>query len=372
MLQPEISVKLPAREAYCYPIYIGQNLLEEFTTWLEPQVISKKIVVITDELVNKLHAKKFAAALEKSGYDVLLLSFVPGEQSKSYSKLTYLLDEMLKYKCDRYSLCIAFGGGVVGDVTGFIAAIFMRGIRYIQIPTTVLSMIDSSVGGKTAINSEYGKNLIGAFNQPNAVIMDINVLDSLPREQLINGLIEAIKMFLTSDMEYFNYILDNLDDIIDKDYTKLTHVIKHAVKLKAEVVEQDEKEENLRMILNFGHTVGHAIEKLSDYKIAHGYAVALGILVEAKISVLLGLLKKNQYILIEKLMSKLNITLQQLVHFNAAEIITAMLGDKKNKAGNIYMILLDKIGSVSKSANGKVATQVSSEIIIQALSAFEL
>lgn len=372
MLKPEILVKLPAKKAYHYPIYIGQNLLDDYVKWLEPIVASKKIVIITDEVVCKLYARNFAAILEDQGYDVLLLSFAPGEQSKSYSNLEYLLDEMLQYKCDRHSLCIAFGGGVVGDITGFTASIFMRGIRYIQIPTTVLSMIDSSVGGKTAINSKYGKNLIGAFYQPNAVVMDISLIESLPQDQLINGLIEAIKIFLTSDAEYFDYANANLNDIINKDHTKLVKIIKRAVSLKAYVVEKDEKEENLRMILNFGHTVGHAIEKLSQYKIAHGYAVALGILVEAKISFLSGKLNHEHYILIENILAKLDITQKQLLSFTAMDIITAMLGDKKNKSGNIYMVVLASIGEVSQSNEGKFATIVSTDIIAQALSTFGL
>lgn len=372
MLNSEISVRLPARQAYSYPIYIGQNILNDYIKWLTPIATSKKIVIITDEVVSKLYAKNFAALLENNGYDVLLLNFAPGEESKSYSKLEYLLDEMLRHKCDRHSLCVAFGGGVVGDITGFASAVFMRGIRYIQIPTTALSMIDSSVGGKTAINSAYGKNLIGAFYQPSAVVMDVGLLESLPQDQLINGLIEALKIFLTSDAEYFNYILANLDAILNKDYSKLTKVIKRAVSLKAQVVEQDEKEENLRMILNFGHTAGHAIEKLSNFKIAHGYAVALGILVESKIAFLLGLLEHKQYILIENLLAKLDITPAQLESFNPTEIISAMRGDKKNKSGDIYMILLTKIGEVGQLNNGKVATVVSSDIITEALATFGL
>ncbi|MCC2624424.1 MAG: aroB [Burkholderiales bacterium] len=372
MLKPQISVELPAKNAYNYPIYIGQNLLDEYTDWLSPLIPGKKIVIITDEVVCKLHARNFAAILEKSGYDVLLLSFAPGEESKSYDKFVYLLDEMLKHKCDRHSLCIAFGGGVVGDITGFVAACFMRGIKYIQIPTTALSMIDSSVGGKTAINSEHGKNLIGAFYQPVAVIMDTNLIDSLPKDQLINGLIEAIKIFLTSDSEYFNYTLTNLGDIVSKDYTKLTKVIQRAVELKADVVAKDEKEENLRMILNCGHTIGHAIEKLSEYKMAHGYAVALGILVEAKISFLSGLLNHEQYVLIEQILTKLDITAKHLKHFKASDIVAATLIDKKNKAGNIYMILLASIGKVSQSHDGKFATIIAPDIIFQALSTFGL
>lgn len=371
MLKPTLSVKLPAKAAYSYPIYIGQELLSEYVKWLEPVAASKKIVIISDDTVCGLYAKDFAACLEKDGYTVLLLSFAPGESAKDYTNLMYLLNEMLKHKCDRHSTCIAFGGGVVGDITGFASAIFMRGIRYIQIPTTVLAMVDSSVGGKTAINSEYGKNLIGAFYQPSAVVMDIGLLGSLPHEQLVNGLIEAIKIFLTCDSEYFSYTIANLDDILDLKYRdKLTRVIQRSAELKAQVVEQDETEGNLRMILNFGHTVAHAIEKLSDYKLAHGYAVAVGILVEAKISSLLGLLEYKQYVLIEDLLVKLCNVKAQLVGYAAQEMVATMFIDKKNKAGTIYMILLTAIGTVSMGVDGAVATAVTPEIITQALATF--
>ena len=368
MLKKQVIVNLPQRGAYNYPIFIDYSLISNWQDWLASYTITKKIVIITDKIVCKLYAKQFAASLEKADYDVLLLDFAPGEEAKSFANFEYLLNEILINKCDRHTLCLAFGGGVVGDLTGFVASVFMRGIRYIQIPTTLLSMIDSSVGGKTAINSVHGKNLIGAFYQPGAVVMDISLLKSLPKEQLINGLIEAIKIFLTSDGEYFKYIQNNLDQILACDKTTLTKVIKRAVELKADVVAQDEREENLRMILNFGHSVGHAVEKVSKYNIMHGYAVALGILIEAKISFLLGILSHNNYQLIENIMQRLNINTKMLEPFATKDIITAMHGDKKNKAGDIYMILLADIGKIKLSDSDRVATIVSEDIISKALS----
>lgn len=342
----------------------------DFKEWLPTlATISSKIVIITDTTVKNLYAQKFAADLEAIGYEVLLLSFAPGEESKNFTILEYLLNEMLRHKIDRHSVCLAFGGGVVGDTTGLVSALFMRGIKYIQIPTTTLSMIDSSVGGKTAINSIHGKNMIGAFNQPNMVVMDVNLLKSLPDDQLVYGLVEAIKIFLTSDRKAFNYLTKNLAKILNKDHKYLVPVIKRAVRLKADVVRQDEREENLRMILNFGHTVGHAIEKLSKYKIAHGCAVALGILVEAKIAELAGLLSLDSFKQIEVLLVRLNITSTLLKSFNVEDMVSAMLLDKKNKDGEIYFVLLNDIGQVKLTQSGMVATPVSITEIHKALSA---
>ena len=368
MIKQQVTVKLPARETYSYPIFIAKNLLQNWQDWLPDYAKTKKIVIMTDKLVYKLIAKQFAANLETAGYDVLLLYFAPGEEAKSFANFEYLLDEMLANKFDRHSLCLAIGGGVVGDLTGFVASSFMRGIRYIQIPTTLLSMIDSSVGGKTAINSAHGKNLIGAFYQPSAVVMDVSLLKTLSKDQLINGLVEAIKIFLTCDAKYFQYALDNLDQILACNTEKMVEIIKCAVELKAEVVAKDEREQNLRMILNFGHSVGHAVEKVSKFTIMHGYAVALGILVEAKVSFLLDILSGDNYLLIEKLMQKLDISTEMLQPFKIDEIIAAMYGDKKNKAGDIYMILLADIGQIKLSDGECVATIVKEDIIRQALS----
>ncbi|MFN7095810.1 MAG: 3-dehydroquinate synthase family protein, partial [Burkholderiales bacterium] len=233
--------------------------------------------------------------------------------------------------------------------------------------TTLLAMVDSSVGGKTAVNTPYGKNLIGAFWQPQLVVMDTLTLTSLPQELVINGLIEALKVFLTSDAKSFYYANRYLNQILAADKAKLQSVIKRAVKIKAEIVRTDEKEENLRMILNFGHTIGHALEKLSNYTILHGYAVALGILVESKMAVLAGHLSLTNYTIIAELMRKLGISGARLTQFNINAVVDATLGDKKNKAGQVYCVLLTNIGTVYLDQGQKVATPVSEELIHTAL-----
>jgi 3-dehydroquinate synthase len=238
----------------------------------------------------------------------------------------------------------------------------MRGMNYIQIPTSLLAMIDSSVGGKTAVNSSYGKNIIGAFWQPQAVIMDTELLKTLPREQIINGFFEAVKIFLTLNAEQFNFCCTHLDAILNLEQAPLVQVLREAVALKAHVVEIDEQEQNLRMILNFGHTVAHALEKLSDYKVLHGYAVAIGMLVEAKIAELSGLLDNSDYKLITEFLAKLGITPQLLAGYKITELISAMRGDKKNKNQQIVLVLLSGIGQV-KNIDNKVAFAVDESII---------
>ena len=284
MIKNKINVDISGQDPAKYQITLGSGVLSTWQSWLGKYCSSKQVVIITDKIVEKLYASEFAKQLGHDGYKVLLLSIAPGEESKVQNVKEYLELEMLKAKYDRHTLLIAIGGGVIGDLSGFVAATYLRGIKYIQVPTTLLAMIDSSVGGKTAINTPYGKNLIGAFWQPQMVVMDIDLLASLPKVQLINGLVEAIKIFLTSDKEGFAYTKRHLDKILRHDMAKLQSVIRRAVSLKAHIVSEDEREENLRMILNFGHTIGHAIEKINDFKILHGYAVALGILVEAKIA----------------------------------------------------------------------------------------
>lgn len=362
-----IQVRINPKPANKYNIFLGSGVTNSYQEWLPKIDECSFIVIITDKLVENLHAKTFAKKLESLGYKVILLVIPPGEESKSLVIKESLEITMLKNKCDRRTLLIAFGGGVIGDLTGFIAATYMRGIRYIQIPTTLLSVLDSSVGGKTGINTLYGKNLIGAIWQPISVVTDINLLSTLPQLQLINGLIEAIKIFLTSDVKSFSYLARNLKKCLARDEKVLLSIIKRAVKLKAMVVQKDEREENLRMILNFGHTVGHAIEKLSDYQILHGFCVALGIIVETKIAVLMGYLSEDNFGQVVDLLENVGVTIEMLMKFDIDEIINNMLIDKKNKNGDIYMVLLREIGCVYMT-NDKIASIVTKDIIKQAFS----
>ncbi len=366
-MEINLKISLPAKTGHSYPIVIAPQLLTNWTQWLPNYARSKKIVIISDSTVAELYGSQLAASMNAAGYLARLLTFPAGEFSKSANTKLELEEQMFAFGVDRHTLCLALGGGVVGDLAGFTAATYMRGIQFIQIPTSLLAMIDSSVGGKTAVNTSYGKNIIGAFWQPQAVMMDCDLLKTLPTEQIVNGLFEAVKIFLTSDREHFEYCAKRLDSIINLDYQPLTRVIKRAVELKAQVVEIDEQELNLRMILNFGHTVGHALEKLSNFSVLHGFGVGLGMIVEAYIAKLSGLLTATDYTQIEQFLLMMGVDLTLLNKYDHNEIITAMRGDKKNINQQIKLVLLTGIGSV-KNIDNQVAFPISDELILSALS----
>lgn len=366
----KLSVNIPSKFSSQYPIYIGQQIIDEIHIFLNQNLNVRKIVIISDDIVTKLYAKDFINYLRSYDYDVNLITFEHGETNKSASTKLYIEEEMFKLNCDRSTLCLALGGGVVGDIVGFTAATYMRGLNYIQVPTSLLAMIDSSVGGKTAVNTSYGKNIIGAFWQPKAVFMDLKFLKSLPKEQIVNGFFEAVKIFLTLDKDYFKICHTNLDSILDLNDEHLIPIVTKAVELKAYVVETDEQERNLRMILNFGHTVGHALEKLSSYELLHGFGVGYGMLAEAKISQLMGLLRDEDYDLIEIFLSKLGIKNGYFSSLSVDEVINNMRGDKKNTNQEIKLVLLTAVGQV-KNINNQVAFVVSEEVIADALIALK-
>jgi len=360
-----LSVQIPAKRAFSYPILMGQKLLENPQAWLPDVAQYDQVIIITDHQVKKHYGTALAQQLMALGYPVQLLSFPAGEKSKQQQTKQFLEEKMLRARCNRNTLCLALGGGVVGDLAGFLAATYMRGIAYIQIPTTLLAMVDSSVGGKTALDTAFGKNLIGAFWQPQAVIADLTCLKSLPQQQLINGLVEALKIFLTSDVKSFQYAAKNLDKLLAYDPKVLLEIIQRAVAIKADVVEKDEKESNLRMVLNFGHTIGHALEQLSDYKMLHGYAVAYGILVEAKISEMLGFLSPKNYRLIQMIFARLGIVGKALKKTNVSQVIKMTKLDKKVKTGQAYYVLLKDLGEVCEKEK-RFAHPVADAIVKQA------
>lgn len=365
-MNPQVSVHIPERQAKSYPIYIEQDIISKISQVIEKHASTTKCLIISDSIVSKTYGEKLKDNLLAAGYQVKLITFPAGETNKSAITKLQIEEEMFAFGCDRNTVCIALGGGVVGDMVGFTAATYMRGIRYIQVPTSLLAMIDSSVGGKTAINTSYGKNIIGAFWQPVAVVMDTDLLQSLPREHIINGFFEAIKIFLTLDKDHVLYSERNLESIISLDKLYLLPVLKRAVELKAHVVEVDEHERNLRMILNFGHTVGHALEKLSNYEVLHGYCIAYGMLAEAKIAVLLELLSVDDYNYIASLLARLGVDQHYFANLDVDTIIKYMRGDKKNTDLKIKLVLLNGIGSV-KNIDNQVAFFVEEETIRAAL-----
>lgn len=359
----QIIMKLPAQQAVSYPVTVGSNLLQKPDQWLPRDWHNRKLVIITDNTVSELYGKRLSAMLKE--VNPVLLSIPPGEQSKNYHIKHALEEQMLQQYCNRQSIILALGGGVVGDMAGFIAATYMRGIDYIQIPTTLLAMVDSSIGGKTAINTPQGKNLIGAFWQPASVIVDMNCLTTLSQTQLINGLIEALKMFMTNDRDGFYSVHHNIDRILNKDIEILQSIVERAINIKVNIVSSDEKDNHQRMILNCGHTIGHALEKVTDYTLLHGYAVALGILVESKISQLLGHLSYEDYEVIKSLFLKLDISGSFLNKMNIDEIIQATKSDKKTQDHHVRYVLLKTIGCVYHHEN-RFAHPVSDEIVEKA------
>lgn len=348
----KLRINLKSNQDNSYDVIIGRGLA---LAKLLPK--AARYMVITDSKVKKFYAGRLARSLKAE-----LLFFSAGEKSKNRISKAKLEDQMTKLGCGRDTTIIALGGGVVGDLAGFVAATYMRGIPYVQIPTTLLAMVDSSVGGKTAIDTLQGKNLIGAFWQPKKVIIDLDYLDTLPQEHLINGLIEAIKIFLTHDQQMFGYVEKNLAKILKKDKAVLQKIVERAIKIKAGVVERDEREKNERMVLNFGHTIGHAIEKLSGYKLLHGQSVALGILVEAKMARVLNVLAEDCYKRIEQLIKRLEINDGILKRYKVDSILEMLKIDKKSERGEARFVMLKDIGQVEVK-NGSYVQKINNRVV---------
>lgn len=351
-------------EHHAYPISMGLSLFD-CSSWVPKKKFSQ-LVIITDSNIKKLYGLRLKKELCALGYLVLLFSFKAGEKYKTYKTKQIIEHAMYEYHCDRDTLILALGGGVVGDLAGFIAATFLRGIAYIQIPTSLLAMVDSSIGGKTAINTEFGKNLTGSIYRPISVVADISLLKTLSKTHLINGLIECIKMFLTHDAKSFHYVESSFHSIIYGNEATLNELIVRAIRIKADVIARDEKDQSERNTLNFGHTIGHALEKLSNYSLLHGYAVAYGILVEATIAHLSGLLNFEQLIMINNLIASLNIHGSDLKKYDFEQLVQATKKDKKVRFRKVNYVLLDQIGHVHVSQQ-QFVHEIDDHLVKQAL-----
>ena len=349
-----------------YPVIIESGLLKRLPRLLANQFPASRYVVMCGTTTKKLFGEKISSHLRTSGMKTLLLSVPDGEHSKTQKYKTFLEEAMLQAGCDRNTLILAVGGGVVGDLAGFVAATYMRGIRYIQIPTTLLAMVDSSVGGKTAIDTAHGKNTIGAFWQPQAVVIDPTCLKKLSLRQMKNGMIEGVKMFMTSDRASFVFAEKNLERALSGDAASLKTIIERAIRIKARVVAEDEREGSQRMILNFGHTVGHALETLSGYRLLHGEAIALGIAVEARIAYSRGILSETDLKKVLAMLRRLGTEPKTLKKWNAHSVVQHTRGDKKSVGGRAQYVLLKKIGAVQMDKK-KYAHTVPEKEVISAL-----
>ena len=328
-----------------YNIYIGSGLLAQTGHQLKENGFADKVVIITNPIVKGLYGNTLKQSLTSEGFKVTVLEVPDGEEQKSLEVAGRLYNELTDLYCERTTPILALGGGVIGDLTGFVAATYLRGVPLIQIPTTLLAQVDSSIGGKVAVNHGRLKNKIGAFYQPKLVISDIATLRTLTPKELSEGLAEVIKYAVIGDNELFAYLEKNLDRIKSLDERLLEEIVFRSAKIKAEVVEKDEKDLGLRNILNYGHTLGHAIESASDFKLEHGKAIALGMLGAGRISNKLGLLDKNELIRLKGIIQRAKLT-TELPDLEVEKLIQAIKHDKKILRGKIRFILPKALGSV--------------------------
>ena len=330
-----------------YPIVIGSCLLGNSTTYqdLPP---AHTALVVSNTTVAPLYTEQLQTVLQRQFSKVVLCVLPDGEEHKTWACLQLIFDSLLENSCDRKTVLFALGGGVVGDMTGFAAASYMRGVPFVQVPTTLLAQVDSSVGGKTAINHPLGKNMIGAFYQPQLVVCDLDVLQTLPPREMSAGLAEIIKYGPIADMSFFSWIETHLPELLGRQPSTLAHAIQRSCEIKAHVVEQDEREQGLRAILNFGHTFGHAIESGMGYgNWLHGEGVGCGMVMAAHLSQRLGLVDAAFVERLTRLIERAGLPVKGPVldaTDNAGRYLELMRLDKKSEAGDIRFVLIGPPG----------------------------
>ncbi|MDZ7925424.1 MAG: 3-dehydroquinate synthase [Marinagarivorans sp.] len=359
MAQLILSVSLEDRT---YPIFIGGDYFSSVDTW-EPLVAGRQVMVVTNTTLSELLLPQLIDCLQQLSVPVQKLQNVilpDGEQYKTLDCLGLIFDALLEHRFDRRCLIIALGGGVVGDMSGFAAACYQRGVEFIQVPTTLLSQVDSSVGGKTGVNHPLGKNMIGAFYQPKAVIIDTSILVTLPARELSAGLAEVIKYGLIADTQFLAWLEDNMDLLLQGQQEALAYAIYRSCQIKAEVVGQDEKEGGIRAILNFGHTYGHAIENTQGYGVwLHGEAVGAGMIMAAELSQMLGWISVEDLNRARRLIQRAGLPVTPPISMNQQDFIDGMSVDKKVLDGQLRLVLLKQLGQavVTSEFNHQVLDQ---------------
>ena len=329
-----------------YPIFIGANLLENVNLLL-PHIGSGRVVVVTNEIVAPIYLERVQLQFGRQFGSSIVLP--DGEATKNLDTIGQIYDHLLQGKYDRKTTLVALGGGVVGDITGFAAATFQRGVNFLQIPTTLLAQVDSSVGGKTGVNHALGKNMIGSFYQPKCVVADTEVLRSLPRREIRAGLAEVLKYGLINNPEFFAWLAHNSTELLELDNACISEAIKICCEAKANIVAQDEKESGIRALLNLGHTFGHAIETASGYGVwLHGETVAMGMVMAADLSRRLGLLRSAEAVQIREVLEKnFGMPVEPPADITVAQYLDLMSSDKKVELGKPRFILLKAIGEAA-------------------------
>jgi 3-dehydroquinate synthase len=341
-MQDTLIVPLADRS---YQILISTGSLDAAGSELKNVGFPQRVAIISNPKIDNLYGSRLLSSLKNQGFDVLRFNVPDGEEYKSLSVLNTIYDFLIEQSFDRGCGIIALGGGVVGDMTGFAAATLLRGVPFAQIPTTLLSQVDSSVGGKTAVNHPLGKNLIGAFYQPQLVLIDIDTLQTLEKREVAAGLAEVVKYGVIRDYEFFCWLEENADALKELQPEALIHAIKISCGIKAEVVAADEREGSLRAILNYGHTFGHAIEHLVGYgQWKHGEAIAVGMVIAARISAARQLCSSSDVTRITALLQRLDLPTVPPAEFSLADYVAAMQRDKKVKGGTLTLVLNRGIG----------------------------
>jgi 3-dehydroquinate synthase len=343
-MQDILTVPLADRS---YQIKISAGSLDSVGAELKDVAFPQRVAVISNPTIDALYGERLTCALEQEGFSVLRFNVPDGEEYKNLTVLNTIYDFLIGQSFDRGCGIIALGGGVVGDMAGFAAATLLRGVPFVQIPTTILSQVDSSVGGKTAVNHPLGKNLIGAFYQPQLVLIDIETLQTLPKREVAAGLAEVVKYGVIRDYEFFCWLEEHAAELKTLEPEALVHAIITSCRVKADVVAADEREGSLRAILNYGHTFGHAIEHLAGYgRWKHGEAVAVGMHVAAKISAAQHLCSQDDVVRIAALLENLDLPTEPPEEFSFEEYVVAMQRDKKIKQGTLTLVLNRGIGEV--------------------------
>jgi 3-dehydroquinate synthase len=343
-----------------YPIIIKQGLIDEIGSELQRNPFAKRYGIIADDRVAGLFGESLLASLKNNNIEADLITFAAGEGNKNLETVAELSSKLARLGFDRKDGLLALGGGV-RDITGFVAACYMRSIPFAQVPTTLLSQVDSSVGGKTGVDIPEGKNMVGVFYQPKAVFIDSGVLKQLPESEFRSGLAEIIKYGVIYDREFFKFLEMYKKEILGLNTQILEEVIAWSCKIKAAIVEADEKESDFRRILNYGHTFGHAVEAASDYKLAHGYAVAMGIVAVTELAVLKGILDERERDRIVRLLETFGLPTEIPAEYDRSLINQYLMTDKKIVGGRVFFVLPTKIGKVI------ITDDVESELIKKVL-----
>lgn len=346
-----------------YPVTIANGALETVAKTVDALGAAHRVAIITDDVVGPLYAARVA---EFIGHRANILPMPAGEENKTRQTWARLTDEMLEAGFGRDTIVVALGGGVVGDVAGFVAATFMRGVPVIQVPTSLLAMVDSSVGGKTGVDTRYGKNLVGAFYNPAAVIIDPLVLGTLPEKQTRAGFAEIIKHGVIADARYFESATRFLEDRGSANVASLEELIRGSVAIKSGVVARDERESGLRKILNFGHTIGHAVEAACNYELLHGECVAIGMILEARIAERIGVATKGTADGIQETCRIADLPIA-LPSTGATDVARFMRADKKSRAGRVEFALPARIGLMAGADRGW-AIPVEDDVVLEVLS----